>query len=70
MPVIIDGNTFYRTAEACKAAGVSKNTLLRWIREKKFADVKYRDRRGWRLFSDTELRRLQNEVNRLQTLSD
>ena len=70
MPLIIDGNTFYRTAEVCKTAGVSKNTLLRWIREKKFADVKYRDRRGWRLFSDAELRKLQNEVNRLQTLSD
>ena len=70
MPVIVDGNRFYRTAEVCKTAGVSKNTLLRWIREKKFAEAKYRDRRGWRLFSESELSKLKNEVNRVQKLSD
>ena len=68
MPITINGNTFHQTAEVCKIVGVSKNTLLRWIKDKKFADVEYRDRRGWRLFTQDDLQRLKEEVNRVQKL--
>ena len=70
MPITINGNTFHQTAEVCKIAGISKNTLLRWIRDKKFADVEYWDRRGWRLFRQDDLNRLKEEVNKVHTLSD
>jgi hypothetical protein len=53
------------TAEACKIAGTSRNTFLRWVREKSFADVRQRDRHGWRLFTQDELDRLAKEVNRV-----
>ena len=70
MPIIYGGQTYYRTAEACKMAGVSKNTLLRWMREKTFADVKNRDRRGWRLFTKEDLRRLTAEAHKVSSITD
>ena len=45
--------------------GTSKNTFLRWVRDRIFTDVELRDRRGWRLFSDDDLNRLKAEVNRI-----
>jgi len=64
MPVRINGQTYYQTAEACRIAGISKNTFLRWVREGMFADVELRDRRGWRLFSNDDLDRLKAEVHK------
>ena len=32
MPFNMKGATYYRTAEACQMAGISKNTYLRWVR--------------------------------------
>jgi excisionase family DNA binding protein len=65
MPVRINGQTYYQTAEACRIVGISKNTILRWIREGLFADVELRDRRGWRLFSNDDLDRLKAEVYKI-----
>jgi excisionase family DNA binding protein len=65
MPVRINGQTYYRTAEACRMAGISKNTFLRWVREGTFADVELRDRRGWRLFSNDALDILKAEVHKI-----
>lgn len=65
MPVTINGQTYYRTAEVCQIAGISKNTLFRWVREGSFADAKNRDRRGWRLFTEGDVDRLKAEVNRI-----
>lgn len=65
MPVRINGQTYYRTAEACRMAGISKNTFLRWIREGTFSDVELRDRRGWRLFSNDALDGLKAEVHKI-----
>lgn len=65
LPVIINGQTYYRTAEACRMARISKNTFLRWVREEIFADVELRDRRGWRLFSNDDLDKLKAEVHKV-----
>ena len=65
MPVRLNGGTYYRPAEACRIAGISKNTLLRWIREGTFAEVEHRDRKGWRLFTEDDLDRLKAEVNKI-----
>ncbi len=64
MPVTINSKTYYRTAEVCKIVGISRNTFFRWIREGEFEDVKNVDRRGWRLFSQEDLKRLRGEVNK------
>ena len=51
MPVVIDDQNFYRTAEVCRMIGISRNTLFMWLKEKIIPDVEYRDWRGWRLFT-------------------
>ena len=40
------------TQEAARELGVSKATLLRWIKDGKITDVK-RDRNNWRVFTLT-----------------
>lgn len=57
---------YYRTSEACNLAGISKNTFLRWVTRGTFPDVSYRDRRGWRLFTEKDVTRLKQEVNKIQ----
>jgi len=65
MPIKLNGQTYYSTAEACRIVGTSKNTFLRWVRNGLFTDVEHRDRRGWRLFTEDDLDRLKAEVNRV-----
>jgi predicted site-specific integrase-resolvase len=48
MPVVINNQTYYRTAEVCRIVGISRNTLFRWLKEGVFSDVEYRDWRDWR----------------------
>jgi len=55
MPVVINDQTYYRTAEVCRAVGISRNTLFRWLKEGVFSDVEYRDWRGWRLFTPAQM---------------
>ena len=49
---------YYNTSEACKLAGTYRATFLRWVREGKIEDVKTRDRNGWRLFTEEDIRKL------------
>jgi hypothetical protein len=62
MPLVINGQKFYRTSEACRMAGTNRMTFLRWIRENKYADVPYRDQKGWRLFSEKDIRKLKSKT--------
>ncbi len=63
MPKCIGENIYYRTNEAAEAVGVSRQTLLRWFREKRVIDVK-RDRNGWRLFTKRDIARLKEWATR------
>ena len=65
MPVEIDGRAYYRTAEVCQLIGISRTTLFRWLKAGSFAEAKYRDRRGWRLFTEEEVEKMRTEANRL-----
>jgi transposase-like protein len=65
MPVIVNGQTYYRTAEVCRMVGISRNTLFRWLKGRVLTETEHRDRRGWRLFTDREVIRLRAEANRL-----
>ena len=69
MPIAINGETYYRTAEVCYIVGISRSTLFRWLREGLFADVKNCDRRGWRLFTEDDLERLRAERRPSRLLS-
>ena len=66
MPVTINGQTYYRTTEVCLAVGIGKSTLFRWVKEGIMKEAEYRDRKGWRLFTDDEIDRLKAESNRIR----
>lgn len=44
--------------------GISSRTLTRWINEGIIDDVELRDRNGWKLFSEEEIKKLKAEANR------
>lgn len=66
MAVEINGQIYYRTAEVCQIVGIGKSTLFRWIRQNIVEEAEYRDRKGWRLFSEDELRSITAETGRIQ----
>jgi len=68
MPTTINGQTYYRTAEVCRMAGISRNTLFRWLREGVFTGVERRDYRGWRLFTQGQVDAINDRVTRVVTL--
>ena len=65
MPITLNNQTFYRTAEVCRIAGIGRTTLFRWLKEGVVNETEHRDRRGWRLFTEDEVDRLKAEVNRI-----
>ena len=60
MPTAVSGRTYYTAQEAAVEAGISKPTLLRWIKTKRVKDSARRDRNGWRLFSEAEVEAIRN----------
>ena len=69
MPLTIHGMKFYRTSEACAIVGISRMTFLRYVREGVLDDVEYRDWRGWRLFTDDDLARLEARAKHVQKIA-
>ena len=70
MPINIDNRTFYRTSEVCHKAGISRSTLLRWLKEGYLDISAYRDRRSWRLFTEADVQNLVCEANRVCDASE
>jgi len=66
MPTIINGVTCYRTTEVCRKVGISRSTLIRWLRSSIVRDPSHRDRRGWRLFTEEDIGRIRDEANRIE----
>ncbi len=64
MRIEINGETYYRTLEACRKAGISRGTLLRWLEEGILKEPR-RDRRGWRLFTVNDLNIIGAEVTKI-----
>jgi excisionase family DNA binding protein len=69
MSVAINGQKYYRTSEACRMAGISRTTLLRWLRQGNLKLPEYRDRREWRLFTSDDIEKLNQEANRISAKS-
>ena len=65
MPVEINGQVYYRTSETCMKTGISRATLFRWLKAGVFK-TSYRDRRGWRLFTEDDLNKIRAEANRVE----
>ena len=65
MPVVLNGKTYYRTVEVCRMIGISRASFFRWLKEGTLKEARRRDRRGWRLFTEEELRGMKAEANRI-----
>ena len=63
MPVIINGHTYYRTAEVFRRLGISRNTLYRWLQKDVLYGGENRDSRGWRLFTRDDIDHLDYAIN-------
>jgi len=63
MPIEVNGRTYYRTSEVCKKIGISRATLLRWLKEG-ILEKPLRDRRGWRMFTEDDLNAIHVETRR------
>ena len=68
MPVTLKGRKYYRTAEVCRKVGISRTTLFRWLTKGIFSEPENRDRRGWRLFTEEEVDRMEAEANRVSQM--
>ncbi len=65
MPIEINGQIFYSTAETCQRVGISRATLFRWLRKGVLNKLR-KDRRGWRIFTEDDLSRIQTEITRIE----
>jgi hypothetical protein len=65
MPRKIDGKIYYEATEVCDKAGISRPTLFRWLKRGLLVRM-HRDRRGWRLFTEEDLNKIQAEATRIE----
>ncbi len=65
MTQTINGTVYYQTNEACKLAGISRATFFRWLKQGTIRDVKHKDRRGWRLFTQKDIDELKREAQKI-----
>ena len=65
MPITVGGKSYYRTAEVCRAVGISRATFFRWLKESIVREAEHRDRKGWRLFTEEEVARFKAEATRI-----
>ena len=65
MPIEIDGQTYYGTSESCKKTGISRATLFRWLKVG-ILEKRYKDRRGWRIFTEEDLDKIRAEAKRIE----
>jgi DNA-binding transcriptional MerR regulator len=66
LPVVVNNKMYYRTTEAAAKIGISRSTLLRWFTNGILKDSLRRDRRGWRLFTETDIKIIEAEANRIK----
>ena len=68
MPVAINCQTYYRTAEVCRIVGISRNTLFRWLKDGSVTEVEHRDYRGWRLFTQAQVDAMKKRTGQIHTI--
>ena len=69
MPIEIDSQHFYSTTETCHKTGISRATLYRWL-QKGLLSQQRKDRRGWRLFTEEDLQKIQAEIRRIEIIEE
>jgi DNA-binding transcriptional MerR regulator len=49
--------------------GISRATLFRWLK-KGLINKQLKDRRGWRLFTEDNLQKIQTEIRRIEIIEE
>jgi hypothetical protein len=65
VPIEIQGKIYYKTSEACHKIGISRATLFRWLKAG-ILEKHYKDRRGWRIFTEEDLALMHSESVRIK----
>ena len=65
MSIEVNGQRYYKSSEVCQKSGISRPTLFRWLKRGILRRL-HRDRRGWRLFTEEDLRKIQKEANKVE----
>ena len=55
------GKRTFSTEAAATELGISKSTLLRWIKDKRIRDAR-RDRNNWRVFSERDIQLIKAKI--------
>jgi predicted site-specific integrase-resolvase len=63
--LVYKGQEYFRTQDVCEMAGISKSTLLRWLRSGVVKGTCLRDRRGWRLYSREDIDQIASVANQV-----
>jgi DNA-binding transcriptional MerR regulator len=66
LPVILKEQEYYRISDVCQITGVSKSTLWRWTKTGILEITAKRDRRGWRLFTLADIKKIKDEAHRVE----
>jgi len=64
MPRDINGQRYYTASEVCQEVAISRPTLFRWLKRGVLTKL-HRDRRGWRMFTEDDLRNIRLEAGRI-----
>ncbi|HHE41302.1 MAG TPA: MerR family transcriptional regulator [Dehalococcoidia bacterium] len=70
MALVRGGVRYYHTTEAAQRAGISRSTLLRWLRQGRVPLPARRDRNGWRLFTQEDLEQLKTVAEHAEEETD
>lgn len=58
---VVAGKPTYTTDEAAKALGISKSTILRWLKQGRIDEVR-RDRNEWRVFTQADIDAIRKRI--------
>jgi len=64
MPREVNGKSYWLASEVCQEIAISRPTLYRWLKRGILTKL-HRDRKGWRMFTEEDLRKIRLEANKI-----
>ena len=64
MPREMNGRRYWSASEVCREVAISRPTLYRWLRRGVLTRL-LRDRKGWRMFTAEDVRKIRLEANKV-----
>ena len=64
MPREMNGKRYWSASEVCREVAISRPTLYRWIKRGILTKL-HRDRKGWRMFTEEDLRKIRSEADKV-----